>query len=326
MSLTGFTDPWWFLLLIVVALVAGGYLLVQRIRRKRTMRFTNLELLERVAPKREGWPRHVPAVLVIVSLLLLTIAMAGPTAQQKVPRNRATVMLVMDVSLSMKAKDVQPSRLKAAQAAARNFAEGLTPGVNLGLVSFAGTASVLVAPSTQRQGVIGAINNLRLSESTATGEGIFAAMRSIKAFSSRVSGAKGPPPSRIVLMTDGKQTVPDDEWDPRGAFTAAQQAKDRGIPVSAISFGTSHGFVEIDGERIPVDVDDQAMRTIAQISGGQFYKAATAGELKQVYADLGEQIGYETKRADASKAWVGLATLVLLAGAASSLVLGQRLP
>lgn len=326
MSVTGFTDPWWFLLLIAVALVAGGYLVVQRLRRKRIMRFTNLELLERVAPKRQGWSRHVPAALVLVALLLLTVALAGPTAEQRVPRNRATVMLVMDVSLSMKAKDVQPSRLKAAQQAARQFAKGLTPGVNLGLVSFAGTATVLVAPTTQRQGVIQGVNNLRLAESTATGEGIYAAMRAIKAFSARVNGAKGPPPARIVLMTDGKQTVPDDEWDERGAFTAAQQAKKRGVPVSAISFGTSHGFVEIDGERIPVDVDDQAMRTIAQISGGQFYKAASAEELKAVYADLGEQIGYEIKRSDASKSWVVLATILLLAAAAGSLISGQRLP
>ncbi|HKN51519.1 MAG TPA: BatA domain-containing protein, partial [Amycolatopsis sp.] len=115
MSLTGFASPWWFLLLILVAAVVVGYFLSQRARRKRTMRFANLELLEKVAPKSQGWIRHLPAVLVVLSLLVLTVALAGPTAEQKVPRNRATVMLVIDVSLSMEATDVVPTRLKAAQ-------------------------------------------------------------------------------------------------------------------------------------------------------------------------------------------------------------------
>lgn len=128
MSLSGFASPWWFLLLLAVGAVVAGYVLAQRARRRRTLRFSNLELLEKVAPKSQGWVRHVPAALITVSLLLLTVALAGPTAEQKVPRNRATVMLVIDVSLSMEATDVAPNRLKAAQEAAKSFAQGLTPG------------------------------------------------------------------------------------------------------------------------------------------------------------------------------------------------------
>jgi len=326
-SLTGFATPWWFLLLIVVAGVTAGYIVVQRLRRKRTMRFSNLELLDSVAPKRQGWPRHVPAALLIVSLILLTFSLAGPTAEQKVPRNRATVMLVIDVSLSMESTDVAPTRLKAAQDAARSFAEGLTPGVNLGLISFAGTATVLVAPTTERAGVVKSIDNLKLAQSTATGEGIFAALQSIEGFSSVVGGAEGPPPARVVLMTDGKQTVPtDDPYDPRGAYTAAQEAKKQQVPVSSISFGTSHGTVDIEGKEVPVEVDDDSMEEIARLSGGEFYKAATAEELKRVYASLGEQIGYETKDADASRPWVMLGTIALIGAAGSSLLIGQRLP
>ncbi|MEU6641610.1 VWA domain-containing protein [Saccharomonospora sp. NPDC046836] len=326
MSLTGFSSPWWFLLLIVVAAVVVGYVLAMRARRKRTMRFSNLALLERVAPRSQGWPRHVPAALLIVSLIVLTFSLAGPTAEQKVPRNRATVMLVIDVSLSMEATDVAPTRLQAAQEAAKQFAQGLTPGVNLGLISFAGTASVLVAPTTERDGVTQAIDNLKLAQSTATGEGIFAALQSIESFSAVVGGAEGPPPARVVLMTDGKQTVPQDEYAPRGAFTAAGVAEQKSIPVTTISFGTSNGSVEIEGKQVPVEVDDASMREIARLSGGDFYKAATADELKEVYASLGEQIGYETKNVDASRPWVVLGTIVLIGAAGSALFLGQRLP
>ncbi|GAB3574637.1 VWA domain-containing protein [Amycolatopsis endophytica] len=326
MSLSGFAAPWWFLLLLVVAAVAAGYVLAQRARRRRTMRFSNLELLDRIAPRSQGWPRHVPAALIIVSLLLLTVGLAGPTAEQKVPRNRATVMLVVDVSLSMEATDVKPSRIKAAQEAANQFAEGLTPGINLGLVSFAGTATVLVAPTTQRQSVVTAIDNLKLAQSTATGEGIYAALQSIQGFSAVVGGADGPPPARIVLMSDGKQTVPDDLYAPRGAFTAAQEARNQQVPISTISFGTSHGTVEIDGREVPVDVDDGSLQEVARLSDGQFYQAGSAEQLKEVYADLGEQIGYEMKEADASRPWVLLGTLALVAAAGTSLFVGQRLP
>jgi Ca-activated chloride channel homolog len=259
--------------------------------------------------------------------MLLTTAMAGPTDEQRVPRNRATVMLVIDVSLSMEATDVQPSRLKAAQAAAKDFANGLTPGINLGLITFAGTASVMVSPTTDRAGVVKAIDNLKLAESTATGEAIFAALQSIEGFAQVVSGAQGAPPARIVLMSDGKQTVPtDDGDDPRGAFTAAKTAKDAKIPVSTISFGTSDGEVTINGETQGVPVDDASMKQISELSGGEFYKAATADQLHRVYDTLGEQIGYETKDADASKPWLMLGTLAALVAAGSALLIGQRLP
>lgn len=327
LSFRNFTAPWWFLLLIVVALIVAGYIAVQRMRRKRTMRFTNLELLERVMPNRQGWIRHVPAVVLVIALMLLTTAMAGPTAEQRVPRNRATVMLVIDVSLSMEATDVEPTRLRAAQDAAKDFVTGLTPGVNLGLIAFAGTATVLVSPTTDRDGVANAIDNLRLAESTATGEAIFAALQAIEGFAQVISGVEGAPPARIVLMTDGKQTIPtDDGNDPRGAFTAARAASEAEVPVSTISFGTEHGEVTIDGKTQPVPVDDESMREIARLSGGEFYRAATADQLHRVYDTLGEQIGYETKDADASRPWLMLGTLAALIAAGSALLIGQRLP
>ena len=138
---------------------------------------------------------------------------------------------------------------------------------------------------------------------------------------------EGAPPARVVLMTDGKQTIPtDDGNDPRGAFTAARAAADQKIPVSTISFGTESGQVTIDGKTQPVPVDDESMREIARLSEGEFYKAASADQLHKVYDTLGEQIGYETKDADASRPWLMLGTLAALLAAGSALVIGQRLP
>lgn len=327
MNLSGFTAPGWFFLLIAVALLVAGYLVVQARRRRRAMRFANLPLLEKVGGKGQGSIRHVPAALLALAMLLLVVALAGPTADQKVPRNRATVMLAIDVSLSMAADDVSPSRLAAAQESAKSFVKGLTPGVNLGIVSFAGTASLLVPPTTDRTAATRAIENLKLAESTATGEGIFAALDAVQGFSATVGGPSGPPPSRIVLMADGKQTTPTMNMsDKRGAFTAAEEAARVRIPISTISFGTAHGVVEIEGSRHSVEVDDEAMREIARISDGDFYKAASGGQLTKIYDTLGEQIGYEIRKADASRPWVVFGTLGLLVAAGSSLLIGQRLP
>ena len=321
MSFSNFVAPLWFLLLVAVGLLTAGYVVAQRVRRKRVLRFTNLELLEKVAPKRERWSRHVPAAFLLAALALLTVALAGPTSEQRVPRNRATVMLVVDVSLSMKATDVKPSRLEAAQVAAKSFAEGLTPGINLGLISFAGSATVLVAPTTDRAAVTQSIDGLKLAQSTATGDALVAAMASIDSFGKVVGGAEGPPPARIVLMTDGKETV-----GTRKAFDAAEDAKKAGTPISTISFGTEDGVVDIEGRTQSVPVDDDSMKEIAKISGGEFFKAASAEELRRVYDTLGEQIGYEKKQADASKPWLLLGTMTAMFAAAAALLLGQRLP
>ena len=328
-----FTDPLWLAGLLVVVALAVAYVLLLRRRRRDTMLFTNLDLLDRIAPKRPGWYRHLPAAALLIAGALLTVALAGPQAEAKVPRNRATVVLVIDVSLSMQATDVAPSRLAAAQAAAKSFADQLTPGVNLGLVSFAGTAAVLVSPTTDREPVKRAVDGLKLAESTATGDAILAGLQSIDTFSQAVAGASGdgPPPARIVLMSDGGQTVPGGpgaEDQPRGAYTAARKAAESKVPVSTISFGTDYGTIELDPDKPPVSVavDDDAMRRIADLSGGQFFTAASETELRQVYAKLGEQIGYETRKVDTSRPWLAGGALLLVVGVATGIGLGRRLP
>jgi Ca-activated chloride channel family protein len=326
MSLTGFEHPWFFLFFLAILGLVGLYVVVQLARQKRILRFANMELLESVAPKRPTKWRHLPAILLVCSLVLLTIAMAGPTHDVRIPRNRAVVMLVIDVSQSMRATDVPPSRLAAAQEAAKKFAEELTPGINLGLIAYAGTATVLVSPTTSREATKAAIDKLQLADRTATGEGIFTALQSIATVGAVIGGGDEPPPARIVLFSDGKETVPSNPDSPKGAYTAARTAKDQGVPISTIAFGTPYGYVEINDSRQPVPVDDETMKKVAELSGGTAYDASTIAELRDVYATLQQQIGYETIKGDASAGWLRLGTLALALAVLAGLTINRRLP
>ncbi|WP_155768471.1 VWA domain-containing protein, partial [Mycobacterium colombiense] len=209
-----------------------------------------------------------------------TTAMAGPTSDVRIPLNRAVVMLVIDMSQSMRATDVQPNRLKAAEQAATQFAGQLTPGINLGLVGFAGTPYLLVPPTPQHQATIDALKKLDFADSTATGEAIFTALHAISA--TAVAGGDKPPPARIVLLSDGGENKPSNPSDPHdGVYTAARLAKDEGVPISTISFGTKGGEIEMDGQRIAVPVSTDQMKTVAKLSGGQSYTATNLGELEK---------------------------------------------
>jgi Ca-activated chloride channel family protein len=285
-----------------------------------------MELLESVAPKRPSRWRHLPAILLLTSLVLFTIAMAGPTHDVRIPRNRAVVMLVIDVSQSMRATDVSPNRLAAAQEAAKQFAGQLTPGINLGLIAYAGTATVLVSPTTNRDATKNAIDKLQLADRTATGEGIFTALQAIATVGAVIGGGGEPPPARIVLMSDGKETVPANPDNPKGAYTAARTAKDQGVPISTVSFGTPYGYVEINGQRQPVPVDDQTLKKIAELSGGTAYNASSLSELKSIFTTLQEQIGYETIKGGAGVSWLRLGAVVLSSAALAALLINRRLP
>ncbi|AEV75757.1 Mg-chelatase subunit ChlD [Mycolicibacterium rhodesiae NBB3] len=326
-SLTGFQHIFWLLFfLVVVAGLIGLYVAAQLARRRRLQQFANTELLDSVAPHRPSPWRHAPAALLAISLLLCTIALAGPTYDQRLPRNRAVVMLAIDVSQSMKATDVEPSRLAAAQEASKKFVDELTPGINLGVIAYAGTATVMVSPTTNRDASRRAIDNLQVADRTATGEAIFTALSSISTVGAVIGGGDTPPPARIVLFSDGKETVPNNPDNPKGAFTAARTAKDQGVPISTISFGTKNGSVEVNDERVPVPVDDEMMRKIAQLSGGESYTASNIDELNKVYATLQDQIGYETVRGEATTGWLRLAALTAALAAVASLLVNRRLP
>ena len=313
MSLSGFEHKWFFLFLLAVLGLVVLYIVVQRARKQRILRFANMELLERVAPKQPSRWRHLPAILLIAALTLLTVAMAGPTNDVRIPRNRAVVMLVIDVSQSMRATDVAPSRLVAAQEAAKQFADQLTPGINLGLIAYAGTATVLVSPTTNREATKNGIDKLQLADRTATGEGIFTALQAIATVGAVIGGGD-------------EETVPSNPDNPKGAYTAARTAKDQGVPISTVSFGTPYGYVEINEQRQPVPVDDEMLAKIAELSGGEAFTASSLEQLKAVFSSLQEQIGYETMKGDASVGWLRLGALVLALAALAALLINRRLP
>lgn len=329
-SVSGFERPWLFALLLAPVALAALYVGAQLRRRRRMMRFVDEGLLETVAPSRPSGRRHLPIAVLLVALALLVVALAGPTRDIRVPRNRAVIMVAIDVSQSMQATDEPPNRLDAAKAAVKRFAEQLTPGVNLGLIAFAGQPNVLVSPTPNHAATITALDNLRPDNSTAIGEAIFAALQSVATVATVLSsGNAPPPPARIVLLSDGKENKPDkpdNPGTPRGAYTAARAAKDQGVPISTIAFGTPAGVITLKGDRIPVPVDDSMLRRIAELSGGQAYKAANVDELDRSYQSVQQQVGYQTISGPASAAWLRLAVLTATVAAVLALLINRRLP
>ncbi|MBJ7336176.1 VWA domain-containing protein [Mycolicibacterium sp.] len=327
LALSGFAHAWYFLYLVIVLALAAVYVILQFARHRRVLRFANMDVLQRVAPapNTRRW-RHVPAVLLVIALALLAIALAAPTHDVRIPRNRAVVMLVIDVSESMVATDVAPSRLEAAKEAGKQFADELTPGINLGLVAFGGSATLLVSPTTNRAATKAAIDGLKPEERTATGEGIFTALQAIASVDAVMGGGDTPAPAHIVLESDGAETMPRNPDDPRGAYTAARAAKDQGVAISTISFGTPDGVVDINGQQIAVPVDDATLQQITDITGGQTFHAGSLSQLKEVYSTLQEQIGYETVRGDASEGWIRLGAVLMAAAVLASVLTNRRVP
>ncbi len=326
-SLSGFEDPAWLVLLAAPVVLLAVYLAVQGRRRQRLRRFADPAAAQSVVPSRPSAFRHLPMALLLVALVPLTVALAQPSHDVRVPRNRAVIMLLVDVSPSMLATDVPPSRLVAATQAAQQFAQHVTSGVNLGLISFAGTANVLVAPTPAHDATVSALNRLRSADSTATGQAIFAALQSIQTVNAVLMGADDkPPPARIVLLSDGKETKPGNPNNPDGAYTAARAARDRGVPISTIAFGTPTGRVTMKNETVPVPVDDDMMKTIARLSGGQTSTAETIAQLNDNFSAIEDQLGYQVVNGPASAGWLRLAVILGSLGAILGLLINRRLP
>ena len=307
-------------LLIAVAGLGVSYLLMARRRSTYAVRFTNLALLDAVAPKRPGVRRHLPAVLLLLALGGMVGAFAQPARDTRVPKERATVIVAIDTSLSMEATDVAPNRLKAAQEAAKTFVEILPDRLNVGLVTFNGVAQIKIPPTQDHDSLLAAIDQLRLGERTAIGEAIFASLEAIKTVPAAEDGVEIP--ARIVLMSDGSTTVGRTDAE---ASAAAKKAK---VPVSTIAFGTAEGVIEIDGQPGPVSVavNPAALEKIANDTGGTAFTAQSGAELKAVYADIGSSVGYTTELRDITGTFVGASLLVLFAAAVLSQLWFSRLP
>ncbi|HEU4347906.1 MAG TPA: VWA domain-containing protein [Actinoplanes sp.] len=313
-----FLQPWWLLALLPVLAVAAVYVWRQFRRRQYAMRFTNVDLLRTLAPRGLGWRRHAAAGAFLLCLVALGSAMARPSVDRKEPLERATVMLAIDVSLSMEADDVAPTRIEAAQEAAKQFVSELPPTYNLGLVSFAKSANVLVSPTKDRAAVLTAIDGLTLAEATATGEAVFTSLDAIR--SVPADGASGAPPARIVLLSDGYRT------SGRSIEDAATAAAAANVPVSTIAFGTDTGAVDIRGSMVRVPVDRLSLQQLAQSTKGFFYEAASVTELKKVYEDMGSSIGHRIEPREVTQWYAGAALLFGLCAAALSLLWTSRLP
>jgi len=313
-----FEQPLWLWLLVIVAALVVAYVFAQRRRSKYAVRFATLPMLEKVAPTRPGWRRHAPAFAFLAAMIVLTIAIARPVADVRVPRERATVVVAMDISNSMAATDVEPNRFEVAKSAATEFVNSLPEQFNVGLVSFARTANVVTPPSTDHQATVDAIGRLTLTDSTAIGEAVLTSLQAVRSLDA--DAANDPPPTRIVLLSDGGNT------SGRPIEEAAEAATQAGVPVSTIAYGTPEGTVDIDGRNIPVPADAESLRGLADATSGSFYSAESDEELRSVYSDLQSSIGWTTEEREITNLVAGVALAVALLAGLASLLWFSRLP
>lgn len=288
----------WLLLLIPLLLVV--YFGLVRRSAVRSRRF-GIENLDRVLPKQAAWKRHIAVFAAVASLAALVVAFSQPKDAVNVPRERATIVLAIDVSRSMDATDIDPSRLVAAQEAAQSFLGMLPRGFNVSLVAFAGSSSIIVPPTQDRGLVDRAIANLQLAPSTAIGEGIYSSLDSLALVPPDPKHPDEPTPGAIVLLSDGFSNIG------RPSTTAAREAKKGNHPIYTIAYGTLNGYVVSNGRREPVPVNTAELSTVARESGGEAFKAGSASELKKVYASIASSVGYDKVDQEVTELYAGIA-------------------
>jgi len=329
-------------LLAVAAFLAVAYVAVRR----RPARTGGLQL--------EGadagvWRRHVPPAMLLAGLILALLAVARPSAMLTLPSEQRVIILAVDVSLSMRATDIQPTRLGAAQAAAKAFVRELPPDVRIGVVSFAGTAMLVQQPTNDRDELVAAIERLQLDRQTAIGSGIVMSLATLFPgegidLESMVLGARQPlretpqkatkqakksfkpvPPASndsaaIVLLTDGRRTTGPDPLE------AARMAAERGIRVFTVGFGTTQGgMAPFEGYSIYMMFDEETLKAIAGITHAEYFHATTADELTRVYAGLSSRLVLEKKQTEMSALFAAAAALLVAAAAALSLAWFNRI-
>jgi Ca-activated chloride channel family protein len=341
------------LLLIPAALVL--YLLVQRRRTRYAVRFTNVDLLANLVPKAPRWRRHVPPLLYLVAIAALGMALARPSMTLAVPREEATVILTMDVSRSMLATDVEPSRMVAAKQAAADFVAQLPERFQVGLVAFSGEARLVVPPTIDRAQLLRSIDNLTANGGTALGDAIglsLDAAESVRAgaASAAPEPSASPDPVAGADPTADPSAVPDATATPDTAkpdepplvatvllsdganstgtlepIDAAERAADDGVPIYTIALGTQDGVVTVPDQlgnprQLNVPPDTETLAEIAEITGARFFQAPTADDLAAIYASLGSRVGFTLEEQEVTQ-WfaAGALVLVLLGGGLAAL-------
>lgn len=307
----------WTLLLLPVLVIV--YLVLLRLKGRIALRFTNTGVLNRVVGAQRRWTRHLAVAMSLASLVALGLAYANPLGTERQPRERATVVLVVDTSLSMSAEDVEPSRLEAAKAAAGTFVENLPDSFNVAVVALSGRPSIVVPPTTDRGVTQRAIAALELADGTAIGDSIDAALRAVDQAPPGEDDEE-PAPAMIVLLSDGASTegaAPDQ---------AVSRAKGRDIPVFTIAYGTQNGFVDIDGQRENVAPDTATLERIAVETGGRSVDADDAESLATAYRQIGSVVGYEDVKKPITAQYAFAALGFAIVAALGAVMMAARWP
>ena len=260
-----------------------------RLTGRPALRFTHTGVLGRVMGSQRRWTRHLAVFMSLCSLVALALAWAQPLGTEKVPRERATVVLVVDTSLSMQATDVEPNRLDAAKAAAQQFVDALPDSYNVALISLNGSPSMIMPPSTDRGALTRAISTLELKEGTAIGDALDQSLKAVSEAPAPDDGSEAAP-AMIVMLSDGGNTT---GTDPAESATRVHQA---GVPVFTIAYGTENGYVDLDGKRHNVAPDNETLRSISATTGGESVSADSADSLKDAYKKIGSSVGTEEVR------------------------------
>ncbi len=328
----------WSLLLLPLLVLLYVWLL--RRRRRSTVRLASVAIAKAALGKGPGWRRHLPPLLMLLALGTLLLASARPTAVITLPLSQRTIMLAMDVSGSMRAEDVKPNRLVASQEAAKAFVNALPRDVKVGIVSFAGTAAVVQAPTTSRDDIIAAIDRFQLQRATATGSGIILSLATLfpehNIEISHITGQRKFPGSEpigeaadkpkfvpvepgsfnsaaIIMLTDGQRTTGPDPMD------AAKMAAERGVRVYTVGIGTTQGeVIGFEGWSMRVRLDEVTLKAVANQTLGEYFYAGTAEDLMKVYASLSARLVVERKETEISAIFAALGALLALVSAGLS--------
>ncbi len=313
-----FISPIALLVLAAVPLALLAHVAAGRRRRRYAVRFPALATLAAVAAPDPPWRRHLPFALLTLAIAALAISLARPQKTVEVAVERASVVLVTDVSRSMSATDVSPTRLDAARGAAESFLGKVPDELRVGLVTFSDAAQTLQTPTTDHDAVSAALETLQPVAGTATGAGLATALGDLKVRGGEDSAPR--PPAALVLLSDGSAT------DGSAADRVAAEAKRLRVPIYTVALGTPNGTIEIQGRVLRVPPDPDALERIATTSGGQAFRAEDSDELDAVYDRLGSQIGTKPEKREITTYFAGAALLLLGGALVSSLRLGGRLP